>query len=174
MRQPCSASRVAQFMLASPSSAKQVSTPSCRNDSGQDLVNLLAAHDAASWLEHFPAKWIPVRVAKMRPNKGLEPRSDSIGTEKALSAPASIRRARRGNDDLFFERGQRPAEPPPHVEQVIELGVASGDRARIAADLARTFRWAQRRASRATVSGSFVSICMERPFPASGRNHPIA
>ena len=35
-------------------------------------------------LEHFPAKWMPVRVAKMRQNKDLEPRSDSIGVEKAL------------------------------------------------------------------------------------------
>ena len=31
-------------------------------------------------LEHFPAKWVPVRVKKMRQNKKLEPRSDSIGT----------------------------------------------------------------------------------------------
>jgi drug/metabolite transporter (DMT)-like permease len=35
-------------------------------------------------LEHFPVKWTPVYVAKMRPNKVIEPRSDSIGTEKAL------------------------------------------------------------------------------------------
>ena len=35
-------------------------------------------------LEHFPAKRPPVCVAKMRPNKEIEPRSDSIGTEKAL------------------------------------------------------------------------------------------
>jgi hypothetical protein len=31
-------------------------------------------------LEHFQAKWTPVRVKKMRRNKDLEPRSDSIGT----------------------------------------------------------------------------------------------
>ena len=37
-------------------------------------------------LEHFPAKWTPVCVEKMRQNKELEPRSDSIGTEKALDA----------------------------------------------------------------------------------------
>jgi hypothetical protein len=37
-------------------------------------------------LEHFQAKWKPVRVKKMRQNKNLEPRSDKIGTEKALSA----------------------------------------------------------------------------------------
>src|SRR5580692_989507 len=35
-------------------------------------------------LERFRAKWIPVRVKKTRQNKNLEPRSDSIGTEKAL------------------------------------------------------------------------------------------
>jgi hypothetical protein len=34
-------------------------------------------------LERFRAKWIPVRVKKMRQNKKIEPRSDSIGTEKA-------------------------------------------------------------------------------------------
>ena len=36
-------------------------------------------------LERFRAKWIPVRVKKARQNKNLEPRSDSIGTEKALA-----------------------------------------------------------------------------------------
>src|SRR5439155_5729746 len=36
-------------------------------------------------LERFQAKWIPVRVKKTRQNKKIEPRSDSIGTEKALA-----------------------------------------------------------------------------------------
>jgi hypothetical protein len=36
-------------------------------------------------LECFPAKWTPVRVKKTRQIKNLEPRSDSIGTEKALA-----------------------------------------------------------------------------------------
>ena len=40
--------------------------------------------ECVSALEHFPAKWTPVCVAKMRQNKELEPRSDSIGAEKAL------------------------------------------------------------------------------------------
>src|SRR5712692_1976900 len=41
-------------------------------------------------LERFPAKWIPVRVKKTRQNKKESLRSDSIGTEKALSRrPAS-------------------------------------------------------------------------------------
>ncbi len=35
-------------------------------------------------LERFRAKWIPVRVKKTRQNENPEPRSDSIGTEKAL------------------------------------------------------------------------------------------
>jgi len=37
-------------------------------------------------LKHFPVKRMPVYVAKMRPDKEREPRSDSIGTEKALGA----------------------------------------------------------------------------------------
>ena len=53
-----------------------------------------------SWgiLERFPAKWIPVRVKKTRQNKRLELRSDSIGTEKALTpvgmTPRSISETR--------------------------------------------------------------------------------
>src|SRR5215216_7008091 len=39
---------------------------------------------ARASLERFPAKWKPVRVKKTRQIKNLEPRSDSIGTEKAL------------------------------------------------------------------------------------------
>src|SRR5882724_9175439 len=35
--------------------------------------------------ERFPAKWKPVRVKKTRQIRSLEPRSDSIGTEKALA-----------------------------------------------------------------------------------------
>src|SRR6201996_5381520 len=36
-------------------------------------------------LKHFRAKWVPVRVKKMRRNKRLEPGSDSIRTGKALA-----------------------------------------------------------------------------------------
>src|SRR5437764_12972084 len=36
--------------------------------------------------ERFRAKWIPVRVKKTRQNKKIEPRSDSIGTERLLAA----------------------------------------------------------------------------------------
>jgi hypothetical protein len=35
-------------------------------------------------LERFQAKWEPVRVKKTRPIKNLEPRFDSIETDKAL------------------------------------------------------------------------------------------
>src|ERR1700738_1763119 len=40
----------------------------------------------ATWrLERFQAKWKPVRVKKTRQMKNLEPRFDSIETEKALA-----------------------------------------------------------------------------------------
>src|SRR5439155_11938199 len=42
-------------------------------------------------LERFQAKWVPVRVKKTRPNKKIEPRSDSIGTEKALAQAGDSR-----------------------------------------------------------------------------------
>ena len=46
-------------------------------------------------LQHFQAKWTPVRVKKMRQYKDLEPRSDSIGTEKALGQNAHLPRRLR-------------------------------------------------------------------------------
>jgi glycogen(starch) synthase len=56
-----------------------------------DVMGSLSANIARSdgpavngSLEHFPAKWTPVRVKKMRQNKGLESFSDSIRSEKAL------------------------------------------------------------------------------------------
>ncbi len=33
-------------------------------------------------LKRFPAKWSPVRVKKTRQTRNLDPRSDSIGTER--------------------------------------------------------------------------------------------
>jgi hypothetical protein len=45
--------------------------------------------------ERFPAKWIPVRVKKTRQNKNLEPRSDSIGTEKGSNSPRQEQFRRR-------------------------------------------------------------------------------
>jgi hypothetical protein len=52
-------------------------------DVGRDLMKMNGSQ------ERFPAKWTPVRVKKTRQIKNLEPRSDSIGTEKALEATAS-------------------------------------------------------------------------------------
>jgi murein L,D-transpeptidase YafK len=41
-------------------------------------------------IERFQAKWVPVRVKKTRQNKNREPRSDSIGTNKALVLAAAF------------------------------------------------------------------------------------
>jgi YD repeat-containing protein len=45
-------------------------------------------------LEHFPAKWTPLCVAKMRPNKESEPHSDAIRMEKALAKPSRVSEVR--------------------------------------------------------------------------------
>src|SRR5260370_12188577 len=57
-------------------------------------------------LERFQAKWRPVRVKKTRQIKNLEPRFDSIETERALDVliKAPVLRHRRGT---------RAAPPPP-------------------------------------------------------------
>jgi hypothetical protein len=52
--------------------------------SAQNPVSLTAR------LERFPAKWGPVRVKKTRQIKNLEPRSDSIRTEKAPGSGENI------------------------------------------------------------------------------------
>jgi crotonobetainyl-CoA:carnitine CoA-transferase CaiB-like acyl-CoA transferase len=59
-------------------------------------------------LEHFPAKRTPVRVKKMRQNKGLESFSDSIRSEKALGTGqaasfAALLLAQSGADVIKFE-----------------------------------------------------------------------
>src|ERR1019366_2463378 len=46
----------------------------------------MAACAAGIGIERFQAKWKPVRVKKTRQIKNLEPRFDSIETEKALAA----------------------------------------------------------------------------------------
>ena len=48
----------------------------------------MAANESYSPLmpERFPAKWRPVRIKKTRQIKNLEPRSDSIGTERLCGA----------------------------------------------------------------------------------------
>jgi hypothetical protein len=49
--------------------------------------------------ERFRAKWAPVRVKKTRQNDKPEPRSDSIGTERALAPQArSQSHAAEGRD----------------------------------------------------------------------------
>jgi hypothetical protein len=48
-------------------------------------------------LKRFQAKWTPVRVKKTRQIKNLEPRFDSIETEKALACfPLDLRSAKWG------------------------------------------------------------------------------
>jgi hypothetical protein len=63
-------------------------------------------------LERFPAKWAPVRVKKTRQNKKLEPRSDSIGTEKALDVAASRRVASRQTFVGAFPDSGNLHDPP--------------------------------------------------------------
>jgi hypothetical protein len=46
-------------------------------------LNALRIFGAVELLERFQAKWVPVRVKKTRQIKNLEPRFDSIETEKA-------------------------------------------------------------------------------------------
>jgi uncharacterized protein YecT (DUF1311 family) len=62
------------------------------------LAAILRQGCALEDLEHFRAKWIPVRVKKMRQNKHLEPLSDSAETESALSQ-------RRPNMHRILSRG---------------------------------------------------------------------
>src|SRR6201991_1684963 len=47
---------------------------------------------SGSSLERFQAKWTPVRVKKTRQIKNLEPRFDSIETEKALVCLSALTR----------------------------------------------------------------------------------
>jgi hypothetical protein len=46
--------------------------------------------DIVNRLERFQAKWKPVRVQKTRQIKNLEPRFDSIETEKALGRERAV------------------------------------------------------------------------------------
>jgi hypothetical protein len=47
-------------------------------------LNVFWIFGAVELLKRFQAKWVPVRVKKTRQIKNLEPRFDSIETEKAL------------------------------------------------------------------------------------------
>src|ERR1700729_2683649 len=81
-------------------------------------------------LERFRAKWIPVRVKKTRQNKNLEPRSDSIGTEKALGGRRAVRpyfaprlaRQRHADDGAGAELRAQPHR------SAVQVGERSGDR----------------------------------------------
>src|SRR6266487_2336875 len=55
-----------------------------RGYGGGDATCLNGRRHRGFVLKRFPAKWRPVRVKKTRQTKNLEPRSDAIGTEKAL------------------------------------------------------------------------------------------
>src|SRR5882757_8476185 len=70
----------------------------------------------------FPAKWKPVRVKKTRQIKNPEPRSDSIGTDKALArdplAPA-VHGGPHAADGLAETHEQRL---PHHEVADVELG----------------------------------------------------
>src|SRR5438094_6949748 len=79
-------------------------------------------------LKRFQAKWIPVRVKKTRQNKRIEPRSDSIGTEKALGAVQT-------GQPCNPEKKPRPGFDPGRVSLSVEalassaiVVVTSGDR----------------------------------------------
>src|SRR6266702_1552784 len=96
-------------------------------------------------LERFPAKWIPVRVKKTRQNKKIEPRSDSIGTEKALerfSPGTQVEFERPGAAVLMVQhpigigdggdveeavRATRILQFRPQAEQAIALDAAVDD-----------------------------------------------
>src|SRR5208283_2599921 len=57
---------------------------SVRNLDMARLFQLWCRFTRRDLLERFQAKWLPVRVKKTRKNNTLEPRSDLIGSEKAL------------------------------------------------------------------------------------------
>jgi hypothetical protein len=80
--------------------------------------------DAFEALERFQAKWTPVRVKKTRQNKRLEPRFDSIGTQKALVAQFAP-------DQLFGFRhpASERARLPIHVEAPSPNPLPNGERA---------------------------------------------
>src|ERR1700723_3203800 len=93
--EPCGGACLARRMGADGYPRGTVAqAPAPSRDTGPGESNILD-------LERFRAKWIPVRVKKTRQNKNLEPRSDSIGTEKALALDitgCSVKTDARGMD----------------------------------------------------------------------------
>ena len=75
-------------------------------------------------LERFPAKWVPVRVKKTRQNKKREPRSDLIGTGKALVLAAALAAALTAVPCLGQSSKPLPAkatqELPPELLALLE------------------------------------------------------
>ena len=75
-------------------------------------------------LERFPAKWVPVRVKKTRQNKKREPRSNSIGTAKALVLAAAFAAALTPVTCLGESSKPLPAkatqELPPELLSLLE------------------------------------------------------
>jgi hypothetical protein len=55
-------------------------------------------------LERFQAKWRPVRVKKTRQIKNLEPRFDSIETEKALSEIQQVKVRQQVHGEIAAKR----------------------------------------------------------------------
>src|SRR5882672_4872691 len=77
-------------------------------------VPRFASTSSVLHLERFPAKWMPVRVKKTRQNKKIEPRSDSIGTEKALVKRTQHQVAdQRINRDHQASEGERRFQELP-------------------------------------------------------------
>src|ERR1700733_16048649 len=56
------------------------------------LVRAFSSQRVARMRARRQAPWAPVCVKKTRQNKRLEPRSDSIGTEKALAHRVQVRK----------------------------------------------------------------------------------
>jgi hypothetical protein len=54
------------------------------------LGEIVVISEIVNRLERFQAKWKPVRVQKTRQIKNLEPRFDSIETEKALGRERAV------------------------------------------------------------------------------------
>src|SRR4051812_848256 len=85
---------------------------------GLNYPRSMACTRARNSRERFQAKWLPVRVKKTRQNKKIEPRSDSIGTEKALAYAFVHHEAAR--DRQFAQRAGdeflRPVQIAPRVQ----------------------------------------------------------
>jgi hypothetical protein len=78
-----------------------------------------APGDARDYLERFRAKWISVRVTKTRQNRNSEPRSDSIGTEKAAmhALHGSFAPTKKVGALMLLPRSARSALPDSTVVQ---------------------------------------------------------